>query len=154
VTPYLTVRGATAAIEFYRRAFGARLLVRMPGPGDTLMHAEIRIGDSVVYLSDEYPDWGSRGPQSLGGTTGSLHLYVRDVDGAVRRATRAGATVKMPPADMFWGDRYAKLLDPFGHEWGLATPREVLSPRELRKRAAAFAAQMSAKGPGGGGSPA
>ena len=143
VTPSLTLRGADRAIEFYRRAFGARELMRLPTPdGDRLMHAEVRIGDSVVFLADEFPDMGARSPQSLGGTTAGLHLYVRDVDAAFQRAVAAGAEGRMPPADMFWGDRYARIVDPFGHEWGLATHTEDVRPRELARRAAAFFARL------------
>ena len=144
VTPYLTVRGADRAIEFYKRAFGAKEQMRMPGPGGNgIMHAELKIGDSRVFLSDEFPDMGCRSPQSLGGTASSLHLYVKDVDAAFKKAVAAGAQVKMPVADMFWGDRYGKLIDPFGHEWGIATHKEDLTPQEISKRAKAFFAQMA-----------
>lgn len=143
VTPQLTVRGADQAIDFYKRALGARLLMRMPGPdGKSVMHAELKIGDAIVFLADEFPDAGTRSPQALGGATGSLHVYVPDVDRAFKRAVAAGAQVKMPVADMFWGDRYGKIVDPFGHEWGLATHKEDLTPREQKKRAAAFMASM------------
>jgi uncharacterized glyoxalase superfamily protein PhnB len=142
VTPHLTVRGAADAIDFYKRAFGARERGRMPGPdGKVIMHAELQIGNSIVFLADEFPDMGCRAPQTLGGTTGTLHIYVRDVDRAYQRAVAAGAEVRMPPADMFWGDRYAKVADPFGHEWGLATHKENLSAREIGRRAQAFFAQ-------------
>ncbi|HLG43813.1 MAG TPA: VOC family protein [Nitrospirales bacterium] len=144
VTPYLTVRGADRAVEFYKRAFGAKEQMRMPGPGGNgIMHAELKIGDSRVFLSDEFPDMGCRSPQSLGGTASSLHLYVKDVDAAFKKAVAAGAQVKMPVADMFWGDRYGKLIDPFGHEWGIATHKEDLTPQEISKRAKAFFAQMA-----------
>ena len=144
VTPYLTVRGADRAIEFYKRAFGAKEQMRMPGPGGNgIMHAELKIGDSRVFLSDEFPDMGCRSPQSLGGTASSLHLYVKDVDAAFKKAVAAGAQVKMPVADMFWGDRYGKLIDPFGHEWGIATHKDDLTPQEISKRAKAFFAQMA-----------
>ncbi len=144
LTPYLVVRGASQAIEFYKRAFGAEELMRMPGPdGKSIMHADLRIGDSRIFLSDEFPDMGCRSPQSLGGTASSLHLYVEDVDAAFKRAVEAGAQVRMPVADMFWGDRYGKLLDPFGHEWGMATHKEDLTPEEIRERANAFFAQMA-----------
>ncbi len=144
VTPYLTVRNAAAAIDFYRRAFRAEELMRMPGPGGHgTMHAEIKIGDSVIFLSDESPASGSRSPESLGGATGSLHVYVENVDAAFKRAVDAGARVRMPVADMFWGDRYGKLADPFGHEWGLATHLEDLTPAEIGKRAQTFFSQMA-----------
>jgi PhnB protein len=143
VTPHLTVRGAADAIDFYKRAFGARERGRMPLPdGKTIMHAELQIGDSIVFLADEFPDMGCRAPQTLGGATGALHLYVRDVDHAFRRAVAAGAEVRMPVADMFWGDRYAKVADPFGHEWGLATHKADLSAREIGRRAEAFFSRM------------
>lgn len=143
ITPQLTIRGADRAIEFYRRAFGAAELERMLGPdGQSIMHAELKIGDSIIFLSDEFPGMGCRSPQSLGGTTSSLHLYVEDVDAAFARAVAAGAQVRMPVADMFWGDRYGKIVDPFGHEWGIATRKENLTPDEIGKRADAFFAQM------------
>jgi uncharacterized glyoxalase superfamily protein PhnB len=143
VTPHIIVRGAAEAIEFYKRAFGAWERERMPMPdGGGIMHAELQIGDSIVFLADEFRDMGPRAPQTLGGATGSLHLYVRDVDRAFRRAVDAGATVRMPVADMFWGDRYGKVVDPFGHEWGLATHRVDLSAREIARRAQEFVAGM------------
>lgn len=138
VTPYLTVHDAGQAIDFYTRAFGAKALMRMPGPGGKLGHAEIRIGDSVLMLSDEFPGMSTcRSPKSLGGTTFSLFLYVPDVDAAFRRAVDAGCTVLKPLADMFWGDRFGQLEDPFGNQWGLATHKENLSPTELKMRAQA-----------------
>jgi len=143
ITPGLVVRDAARAIDFYKRAFGAEELVRMPGPdGRGVMHAELRIGDSVLFVGDEAPSMGSRSPQALGGTAVALHLYVEDVDKAFKRAIDAGAQVKMPVADMFWGDRYGKIADPFGHEWGLGTHKEDLTPAEMEKRAKAFFAQM------------
>ena len=145
VTPHLTVRGAVDAIDFYKRAFGARERGRMPLPdGKTIMHAELQIGNSIVFLADEFPDMGCRAPQTLGGATGTLHLYVKDVDRAFRRAVAAGAEVRMPVADMFWGDRYAKVADPFGHEWGLATHKEDLSAREIGRRAEMFFSRVGA----------
>jgi PhnB protein len=147
VTPYLTVKSAAQAIDFYKRAFGAQEIERMAGPdGKSIMHAEIKIGDSVVMLSDEMPQGGTVSPQTLSGTTGSLFLYVPDVDAAFKRALDAGAKAVMPPADMFWGDRFGKLVDPFGHHWGMATHKEDLSPEEVRKRGAAFMASMGKPG--------
>jgi PhnB protein len=144
VTPYLTVKGAAQAIEFYKRAFGAQEVERMPGPdGKSVMHAELKIGDSIVMLSDEFPQMGTRSPQTLGGSSGYLFLYVSDVDAAFKRAVDAGAKATMPPADMFWGDRFAKVSDPFGHEWGMATHKEDLSPEEIRKRGQAEMAKMA-----------
>jgi uncharacterized glyoxalase superfamily protein PhnB len=147
VTPYLTVKGAAQAIDFYTRALGAKEVERMTGPdGKSIMHAEIRIGDSVVMLSDEFPQMGARSPQTLGGTTGSIFLYVTDVDTAFKRALDAGAKALMPPTDMFWGDRFGKFADPFGHEWGMATHKEDLSPEEIRKRGQAAMAAMGKPG--------
>jgi PhnB protein len=144
VTPYITVKGAAQAIDFYKRAFGAEEVERIPGPdGKSVMHAEVKIGDSIVMLSDELPQAGSRSPQTLGGSTGYLFLYVSDVDAAFKRAVDAGAKGAMPPADMFWGDRFGKVADPFGHEWGLATHKEDLSPDEIRRRGQAEMAKMA-----------
>ena len=143
ITPYIRCRGAGKAIDFYKAAFGAEEVGRMLAPdGHTVMHAEIRIGDSIIMLGDEFPDMHALGPQSVGGTTGGLHLYVADVDAAVARAVRAGAKVTMPAADMFWGDRYAKLLDPFGHEWSIATHIEDPTPEQMAERAKAAFANM------------
>lgn len=142
VTPQLTVKGAAQALDFYKRAFGARETMRMATPdGRTVMHAEIRIGNARVFVADEVPDAGPRAPQSLGGTTASLYVYVRDVDATHQRAVAAGATAIMPVTDMFWGDRFGTVRDPFGHEWGLATHKEDLTPRETARRAKAFFAQ-------------
>lgn len=144
VTPSLVVRDASRAIEFYKRAFGAQEILRMPGPeGKGIMHAEIKIGDSTIYLSDEFPGMGCRSPESLGGSTSMLHLYLENVDSAFERAVQAGGKPVMPVADMFWGDRYGKVADPFGHEWGLATHKEDLTLQEVDKRAEAFFAAMA-----------
>lgn len=135
VTPYLTLRDAAQAIDFYTRALGAEELMRMPGPGGKgVGHAEIKIGDSIVFLSDESLHGQTRAPASLGGATGYLFLYVPDVDAAFDRAVKAGAKVTMPLADMFWGDRFGTLVDPFGHHWGLATHQEDVPPAEIEKR--------------------
>ncbi len=142
ITPYLVLRDGAAAIDFYKRAFGAEEYNRMPGPGGKgVMHAELRIGDSIVMLSDEFPGM-SKSPQSLGGTPVGLYVYVRDVDAVWQRAVSAGAKVAVPLADMFWGDRYGKLVDPFGHEWSLATHVKDLTPDEMRKAAEKAFAQM------------
>jgi uncharacterized glyoxalase superfamily protein PhnB len=139
ITPHLVVRGADRAIDFYQRAFGAQELMRSPGPdGKTLMHAAARIGDSKVFLCDEYPQWGVHSPLALGGTGVTINLYCEDVDRIFKQAVAAGATVKMPPQDMFWGDRYSKVMDPFGHEWALATHIEDVPPDELQRRAQAM----------------
>jgi uncharacterized glyoxalase superfamily protein PhnB len=146
VTPHLIVRGAAKAIEFYRRAFGAEETVRMPGPDGRLLHAELRIGDSVVMMSDEFPEQGSKSPQSLGGCHGGLFLYLENVEAAWKRAVEAGCEVKMPLADMFWGDRFGKLQDPFGYTWAMATHVEDVTPEEMARRArAAMAAAPAAK---------
>ncbi|MBI5419865.1 MAG: VOC family protein [Deltaproteobacteria bacterium] len=139
VTPALTIRGADRALEFYKKAFGAEELDRMPGPdGKSIIHAQIRIGDSFLFLADEIPGMGCGAPEKYGGSPMSLFLYVNDVDAAVARAVAAGAQVKMPVEDMFWGDRYGRIADPFGYEWGLATRKENLTPDEIRKGAEEF----------------
>ena len=124
LTPHLVCADASAAIDFYRRAFGAEETARLPGPGGRLMHAAVRIGDSTLMLADEMPEWGSLGPKALKGSPVVIHLYVADVDAAVAKAVAAGAKVTMPVADMFWGDRYGQLEDPFGHRWSVATDRK------------------------------
>ena len=141
VTPYLSIRGAAAALEFYKQAFGAKEIMRMPGPEGKLGHAEIRIGDSRVMLADEFPAIQFLGPQSRGGTTVSIHLYVRDVDATVARATAAGAKLTRPVQDQFYGDRTGTLEDPFGHMWHVATHKKDLSMAELRRGAERAAKQ-------------
>jgi len=136
-TPYLIVKGATQAIEFYKKAFGATELMRMPQPGGKIGHAEIKIGDSPIMLADESPDVGARSPQSIGGSPVSIMLYVEDVDRIFSQAVEAGAKVKRPVADQFYGDRTGGIEDPFGHLWYIATHKEDVSPEEMRKRAAA-----------------
>ena len=121
LTPHMIVKGAAEAIEFYKRAFGAEEVVRMPGMSGMVMHSELRIGDSPVMVNDEFPDMGVRGPASLGGSPVTLHLYVDDVDAVMEKAEKAGAKVTMPAQDTFWGDRYGRLEDPFGHQWSVAT---------------------------------
>ena len=138
LTPTLVVNGAAEAIEFYKRAFGAVELFRMPAPdGQKLWHAELQIGDSRIMLSDEFSEMcGSRSPQTLGGSPVGIHLYVEDADAAVQRAVDAGATVVMPLTDMFWGDRFGGIVDPFGHRWSIATHVEDVSEEEMARRAA------------------
>jgi PhnB protein len=138
VTPYLVTANADKAIEFYKEAFGARELVRLPSPDGKVMHAEIKIGDSQVMLSDECPDWDALGPLTRGGTTVSIVLYVEDVDAVVNRAIAAGAKAVMPVTDQFWGDRMGTVIDPFGHKWSIATHIEDVSPEEMKTRAAAL----------------
>lgn len=133
VTPHLICAGAAEAIEFYRKAFGAVELSRMPGADGKLMHASIRIGDSVVMLNEENPDWSAFGPKHLRGSPVTIHLYVENVDAVFDQAVRAGAKVAMPLDDMFWGDRYGKLEDPFGHQWSVGTHVRDVSPEEMQK---------------------
>ncbi len=133
-TPYLTLSDCARAIDFYKRAFGATEVMRMEAPGGKIGHAELRIGDSMVMLADEFPGAGNKAPQTLGGTTSGVFLYVTDVDAAYKRAVDAGANPDMPPSNMFWGDRYGKLTDPFGHAWALATHIEDVAPEELGRR--------------------
>jgi PhnB protein len=133
LTPYMTVRDAARAIEFYKQAFGAIERGAMKGPDGKIMHAELIIGDSIVMLADEQPQFGALSPQSTGGTGMGLHIYVEDVDSAFARAVKAGAKVEMPVSDMFWGDRYGKLADPFGHKWSIATHKADLSAEEMER---------------------
>ncbi|MEK6675321.1 MAG: VOC family protein [Planctomycetota bacterium] len=138
VTPHLVVRGAAKAMEFYKNAFGAKELFRVPGPdGKTVMHAEMMIGDSPFYLCDEFPDMGATSPATLKGSPVTIHLYVQDVDKTYSQAVSAGAKATMPVSDMFWGDRYGKLEDPFGHHWSVATHTEDVAPEEIAKRSKA-----------------
>jgi PhnB protein len=132
VTPHLVCAGAADAIEFYKKAFNAVEGGRLPGPQGKLMHAMIRIEGSAVMLVDEMPECGALGPKSLKGTPVTIHLYVEDVDAVVARAVAAGAKVTMPVADMFWGDRYGRLEDPFGHHWSVATHIRDVTPAEMQ----------------------
>lgn len=143
ITPYMVCNGAATAIEFYKRAFGAKEKLRMPGPDGKLMHAEIKIGDSHVMLGDEFPEMGATSPATLKGTSVHLFIYSKNVDKAYAQAIAAGATGVMPPADMFWGDRYCKLQDPFGHCWSIATHKEDMTAKEMNRRGAAFMAQQA-----------
>lgn len=132
LTPHLVCADAAAAIEFYKKAFNAVEVMRLPGPDGKLMHASLRVGDSALMLVDESPDWGMLGPKALKGTPVTIHLYVPDTDAAVAQAVAAGAKVTMPAADMFWGDRYAQLEDPFGHRWSVATHQRDLSLQQIQ----------------------
>ena len=134
VTPYLIVDEAAKAIDFYRKVFKAKERMRMPAPGGRIGHAELEFGDSVVMLADENPEMNARSPRSVGGSPISLLLYVEDVDATVDRAVAAGAKLKRPVADQFYGDRTGGIEDPFGHQWYLATHVEDVSPEEMRKR--------------------
>lgn len=135
IAAYLCVDGAAAAIEFYKRAFGAKERMRMAAPGGKVGHAELVIGKGLLMLSDEWPEMGYRGPRALGGSPVTISMYVRDVDAVAKRAIDAGAMVKRPVEDQFYGDRVCDLEDPFGHRWHLATHIEDVSPREMKKRA-------------------
>ena len=132
LTPSITVRGAERAVEFYKKAFGAVERGVMKGPDGKVMHAELLIGDSILMLADEFPQFGSLSPQTIGGSGTGLHIYVEDVDAAFDRAIAAGGIVEMPLADMFWGDRYGKLIDPFGHKWSIATHVKDMSADEMK----------------------
>jgi uncharacterized glyoxalase superfamily protein PhnB len=147
LTAHLVIKGAEKAIDFYKQAFGAEELFRMKSPDGRIAHAELKIGDSIFFLSDEFPEMGrgALSPQSLGGTCFGLNLYVPDVDASYERALKAGASVVMPVADMFWGDRYGQVTDPFGHRWSVATHKEDLTPQEIDERAREFYAQMAQK---------
>lgn len=143
VTASIVVRNAPQAIEFYKKALGAEERMRMLGPNGKVMHAELKIGDSIIFVTDEMPEMGCTSPQSLGGHTGSLYLYLDDVDTAFQRAIDAGGKASMPVADMFWGDRFGSFTDPYGHSWGLSTHVEDLSEPEIEERAKAWHAQMA-----------
>jgi uncharacterized glyoxalase superfamily protein PhnB len=141
VTPHLVCAGAAEAIEFYKKAFGAVEEIRLPGPGGKLMHAAIRIGGAAILLVDEAPEWGMLGPKALKGSPVTIHIFTDDVDKFVARAVKAGAKVTMPVEDMFWGDRYGVLEDPFGHHWSVATHKRDLTPAEIGKAMEAMAAK-------------
>jgi len=143
LTPHLVCRRAAEAIDFYIKAFGARQKIRMAGPDGKIMHAELLIGNSIVMLGDEAPQMGATAPPTIGGTASGLLVYVKNVDQAFTRAVAAGATADMPPQNMFWGDRFARLTDPFGHKWSLATHVEDLSPREMARRGQAEMARQA-----------
>jgi PhnB protein len=144
VTPGLAVRNAAQAIEFYKKAFGAKEKMRMPGPdGKTIMHAELQIGDSHIMVGEEDPKMNHLSPQSLNGTPVNLHVYVKNVDKVFEQVVKAGATVMMPVTDMFWGDRYGHVVDPFGHKWGIATRKRNLSAKEMKKGAEEWFAQQA-----------
>jgi PhnB protein len=143
VTPYLALDDAAEAIEYYKKAFGANERGRMDAPGGKIGHAELEIGDSLVMLSDALPQFTTRSPRELGGTTANVFLYVEDVDAVVKQAVDAGGTVEMEVADQFWGDRFGVVQDPFGHLWSIATHVEDVPPEEMAERAKAAFAAMS-----------
>lgn len=142
-TPYITVRNAAQAIDFYKKALGAQERSRMVGPDGKVSHAEIKIGDSIIFLADESPSMGNKSPQTLGGTPSSIYLYVPDVDKAFQRAVDAGGTVTMPVTDMFWGDRFGNFTDPYGHKWSIATRVQEMTEQEVEEGAKKFYAQMA-----------
>ena len=141
LTPYLVVKDAAKAIDFYSRALGAQERYRMAAPDGSIMHAEIQVGDSILMLAEENPQMGTQSPQALNGTAVNLFLYVEDADASFKQAIDAGAKELLAPQDMFWGDRYGKLQDPFGHEWSIATHTEDLTPEQIGERAQAMFAE-------------
>jgi PhnB protein len=143
VTPYLFVRSAASAIDFYKSVFGATEIVRMAGSNGKIMHAEVKIGDSIVMLADENPQTGVMSPQTIGGYSVGLHVYVENVDAVIRKAVESGAKLLRPIKNQFYGDRSGSLLDPFGHMWSVATHVEDVSPEEMRKRATAAMSQTA-----------
>jgi PhnB protein len=143
VTPNLVIKEAKEAMEFYKKAFGAEEVMSMDGPDGKLMHGEIKIGDSVIFISDECPQMGSLGPLSRGGATSSMMIYSNDVDRAFDKAVKAGCTVKMPLTDMFWGDRFCALTDPYGQSWSLLMHIEDVSVEDMKKRQEAACKQMA-----------
>ncbi len=133
LTPHLVCDGAAQAIDFYKKAFNAVELARLPGPNGKLMHAAVRIGDSTLMLVDAFPEWNSLDPKALNGSPVTVHLYVEDADATIAQAVAAGAKVTMPAADMFWGDRYGQIVDPFGHRWSVATHKLDMTPQEMQE---------------------
>ncbi|HVI86520.1 MAG TPA: VOC family protein [bacterium] len=142
ITPNITVKDAAKAIEFYKSAFGAQEIMRMPGPGGRIMHAEMTIGDSKFMIADEMPEMGNKGPKSIGGSPVSFYLYFENVDSAWKKALQAGGKETGPLADMFWGDRTGRLEDPFGHTWVLAQHIKDLTPSDMKAGQEAFLAKM------------
>ncbi len=143
LTPYLVVRDAVAALDFYAKAFSAREKVRMSMPDGSVMHAEIQIGDSMLMLSEENPAWGAKSPLLLGGSGAHVMIYTKDVDAFVARAVAAGCSIEFPITNQFWGDRYGKIKDPYGHQWSVGTHVEDVGPKEMARRADAAAKQMA-----------
>lgn len=146
ITPYLNVKGASQAIDWYKKAFGAKEWTRAFGPGGMILNAELTVGDSRFMLSDVFPGSGAKTPSDLGGSPVTLHIYTKNVDELWARAVAAGAKVKNPLADQFWGDRYGQLEDPFGHDWSVATRKENLTKKQQAERAAAAMAQLEKQG--------
>ncbi|MDN5941937.1 MAG: VOC family protein [Nitrospira sp.] len=141
-TPYLVIKGATGALEFYKKAFGATEIMRIPAPGGTVGHAEIKIGKAIIMLADEFPEMNCKSPQAYGGSPVSMMIYVPDVDQFIKRAIDAGAKLARPVENKFYGDRAGSLEDPFGHQWHFATHVEDVPPDEMAKRAEAFMKQQ------------
>jgi PhnB protein len=148
VTPHLTIRDCDKALAFYEKAFGAEVLAKSAGPGGKVMHAQIKIGDSILMMADEFPEMGDapiKSPAALGGTSVTLNIYCPDADAWFERAVKAGAEPRMPPADMFWGDRYSQVRDPFGHSWAIATRVEDPTSEQLEERARKWMAEFGAQ---------
>jgi len=145
LSPHLTVRNAAKAIEFYQKAFGAEVKGVHYTPDRKVLHASLKIGDSLLMLNDEFPEMGGRSAEALGGSPVTINLYVEDVDRLFSQAVAAGAKVTMPLADQFWGDRYGQVVDPFGHRWALGTHKEEVAPEEMERRAKAMFAEMAKK---------
>ncbi len=145
VTPSLTVRNAKQAIEFYKKALGAEERMCMTSPDGTVTHAELKIGDSIIFMNEENPAWGCKSPLGLGGSATGFYLYVKDADQSFQRALDAGGKTKMPVMDMFWGDRMGSFTDPFGFDWTIATHTQDMTEQELEEGAKAFHEQMAAK---------
>jgi PhnB protein len=143
ITPYLAVDDAAEAIEYYKKVFGAKERSRMDAPDGRIGHAELEIGDSVLMLADAFPQFATRPPSELGGTSASIFMYVEDVDAVVKKAVDAGGTTTMEVADQFWGDRFGSVKDPFGHVWSIATHVEDVPPEEMAERAKAAMAAMT-----------
>jgi PhnB protein len=143
VTASLIVSNGAAAIDFYKKALGATEIMRMAGPDGKIGHAEIKIGDSIIFLSDEFPGMGGKSPQAVGAYTGAIYLYVPDVDATFQQAVNAGAKTNMPVADMFWGDRCGQVVDPFGHAWSISTHTQDYTQEEIEEGAKAWQAQMA-----------
>jgi PhnB protein len=138
LTPYLVIKGAASAIDFYKKVFGATELLRVPQPGGRIGHAELKIGDSCIMMADEYPEMGIVGPKTLGNSPVSLLLYIENADAIFEKAVSSGAQVKKPMTDQFYGDRSGTIEDPFGHQWTIATHQEDVSPEEMMRRMAAL----------------
>jgi PhnB protein len=143
ITPYLFIKGAADAIDYYKNVFGAKERMRMPGPNGRVMHAELEIGDSIVMLADENLEIGAKSPKTLGGTSSTLHVYFDNVDNIAEKAVKTGATLVRPLKDEFYGDRAASIVDPFGHMWSIATHIEDVSPEEMKKRMSKAMAQTA-----------